>query len=136
MDAQELRDRSQRFALDVIQFCDTLPKDRRTQEVAGQLQDASTSTWMNYRAACRARSNAEFIAKLCVTVEEADEAQGWLQLLVESRKTNSPESQRLLRESTELLKIFAASKRTSIANHEAAENARDVKRQRRKPRSR
>jgi four helix bundle protein len=136
MEAQELRDRSQQFALDVIRFCDTLPKDRRTQEVAEQLQDASASTSMNYGAACRARSPAEFIAKICVTVEEADEAQGWPQLLVESRKTSSPELQRLLRESTELVKIFAASKRTSIANHEAAQNARDAKRQRRNPRSR
>ena len=71
---------------------------------------------MNYRAACRARSPAEFIAKICITVEEADEAQGWLETIIESRTATSEEARRLRQESTELLKIFAASKRTSMRN--------------------
>ena len=71
---------------------------------------------MNYRAACRARSPAEFIAKICITVEEADEAQGWLETLIDSGIATSPEARRLLQESTELLKIFAASKRTAMRN--------------------
>ena len=116
MDPQELRQRSQRFALDITRFCDTLPKDARTQELAGQLHDAATSAAMNYRATCRAWSNAEFVAKLCVTVEEADEAQGGRQILVESGKASGGEVQRLLGEATELVKIFSATKRTSMAN--------------------
>lgn len=74
--------------------------------------DAANSMTMNYRATCRARSDEEFLAKICITVEEADEAQGWLEILTKSGKTSGAEAERLLRESTELLKIFAASKRT------------------------
>jgi four helix bundle protein len=118
MNAQELRDRSERFALNVVDFCDTLPKDSRTQEIAGQLQDAATSVFANYRAACRGRSPAEFLAKICITVEEADEALGWLELLVASRKASGTEVHILLREATELVKIFAASKRTAKANQQ------------------
>jgi four helix bundle protein len=124
MNPQELRDRSQRFALDVIKFCDTLARDPRTQEIASQLHDAANSEAMNYRAACRARSPDEFIAKLCVTVEEADETEGWLETLVKSRKASGDEVHRLLRESTELLKIFASSKRTAIRNRDTQRRLR------------
>lgn len=113
---QDLRDRAHRFALDVIAFCRTLPTDSRSRQIGDQLHDAANAVSMNYRAACRARSPAEFIAKICITVEEADEAQGWLEILIESRTTTSEEAHRLLQESTELLKIFAASKRTSTRN--------------------
>jgi len=112
--AQELRDRSQRFAAAIITFCDALPKDIRTQKLAGQLQDAATSMAMNYRAACRARSHAEFVAKICITVEEADEAQGWLETLIRSGKAVGEPVDGLLGEATELLHIFAASKRTAM----------------------
>jgi len=69
-EAERLRDRTQRFALDIMRFCDTLAKDVRTQRIADQLHDAAHSAAMNYRAACRARSHAEFVAKICITVEE------------------------------------------------------------------
>ena len=110
--AQWLRDRSQTFAIDIIKFCDQLSTDHRTQQIAGQLHDAAQSVAMNYRATCRACSDAEFAAKICITVEEADEAQGWLEILIKSKKASGEEAQRLLNESTELLKIFSASKRT------------------------
>ena len=71
MDAQELRDRSHRFALAIIAFCKTLPTDPRSRSIWDQLHDAANSVAMNYRAACRARSTAEFIAKIWITVEEA-----------------------------------------------------------------
>ena len=116
MNAQDLRDRSHRFALDIISFCKTLPTDSDSRQISDQLHDAANSVAMNYRAACRARSPAEFIAKICTTVEEADEAQGWLETLIESGTASTPEARRLLLESTELPKIFAASKRTSIRN--------------------
>jgi four helix bundle protein len=112
--AQQLRDRSQRFALAIIAFCDTLPPDPRTQHIATQLHDAANSMAMNYRAACRGRSHAEFVAKICITVEEADEAQGWLDTLIKSGKASGDHVQRLFREATELLNIFAASKRTAL----------------------
>jgi four helix bundle protein len=124
MTPEELRDRAQRFAVDVDTFCDSLPKDSRTQQIANQLHDAAHSAAMNYRAACRARSTKEFISKLCITVEEADEAQGWLEVLVKSKKASGQEVQRLLKESTELLKIFAASRRTVVRNAETRKRAR------------
>jgi four helix bundle protein len=116
MDAKALRDRSQKFAIDVSRFCDTLPKDPRSQEIAKQLHDAAHSAAMNYRAVCRARSDEEFIAKICITVEEADEAEGWIETLLQSGKVSGEEAERLLDEATQLLKIFAASKRTVLRN--------------------
>jgi four helix bundle protein len=133
MDAKELRDRSQKFALDIIKFCDGLPRDCRTQDMAGQLQNAATSASQNYRAACRGRSDAEFIAKICVTVEEADEVEGWLETLIKSGKASGEEARRLLAESTELLKIFAASKRTVMRRVAAEEQP---PRRRRRPKNR
>lgn len=112
MDAKELRDRSQRFALDVSRFCDMLPRDPRTQDIARQLHDSAHSAAMNYRAVCRARSDAEFIAKICITLEEADEAEGWLDTLLKAGKARGVEAERLLNEATQLVKIFSASKRT------------------------
>ena len=129
MDAQELRDRSQKFALDVGKFCETLPKDERTREIASQLHDSAHSAAMNYRAVCRARSDDEFIAKICITVEEADEAEGWIDTLIKSGKTKGPEVQRLLDEATQLVKIFAASKRTIIRNAAIRKQQREAARQ-------
>ena len=116
MKPQDLRERSQRLALDVVKLCDTLPRDRRTQETAEQLHDAANSQAINYRAACGARSHDEFVAKLCVTAEEADETKGWLEMLIDSGKASGPQVQKIYKEATELVKIFAASKRTALLN--------------------
>ena len=117
MDPTELRERSKRFALAVSQFCDTLPPDARTQEIANQLHDAAQSVASNYRAVCRAQTPRRFFAKLGVVVEEADEVQGWLESLIESRKATGDDIRRLYQEATELVKIFTASKRTWLKNH-------------------
>jgi four helix bundle protein len=86
---------------------------------------------MNYRAACRAGSHDEFVAKMCVTVEEADEAQGWLDSLI--KKASGAEAERLFEKSTELLKIFSASKRTAMRNQS---QRRSPKRKVTKPKNR
>ena len=117
MDPEELRNRSKKFAVDVGKLCDTLPREPRTQEIAKQLHDSAHSTAMNYRAACRGQTPKVFFAKLCVVVEEIDEAQGWLEILIETGKASGSEAQRLLRESTELVKIFTASKHTWLRNN-------------------
>jgi four helix bundle protein len=117
MDAAELRARTQQFAVDVTKFCETLPTDRRTQETAKQLHDAANSVFSNYRAACRAQTPKLFFAKLCVVVEEIDEAQGWLEALIAGGKTSGQRSARLYDEATQLVKIFAASKRTWLRNN-------------------
>ena len=80
--ALELQARTQKFATAVIRFCERLPKDAATQKIVDQLLDSSASTDSNYRATCRARSPDEFISKIGVAVEEADESKGWLELLV------------------------------------------------------
>jgi four helix bundle protein len=85
--AVELQERTRRFASAVIAFCDRLPKDPATKTIVEQLLDSAGSTDSNYRATCRARSPDEFIAKIGVAAEEADESKGWLQLLVASNLT-------------------------------------------------
>jgi four helix bundle protein len=82
--AIELQERTRRFATAVIKLCQRLSHDAPTQNIVSQLLDSSGSTDSNYRATCRARSPDEFIAKIGVAAEEADESKGWLQLLVSS----------------------------------------------------
>jgi four helix bundle protein len=131
MDAQDLRDRTARFALDVGTFCDTLAGDSRTQDMARQLSRAAHSQALNYRAACRARSHDEFVAKICITVEEADEVEGCLELMLKRRKTSSgDDGPRLLDEATQLLKILAVSKRTALLTQQRRREAEKQKRPR------
>ena len=82
MTPQEMRDRTDRFSVAVIQFCRRkIPCDVLLLRILTQLQDAATSVASNYHAACRAQSRAQFVAKLSISVEEADECAGWLQKL-------------------------------------------------------
>ena len=118
MTPTELREQSHRFALQVGKFCDALPKDPRTQEIAHQLHNSAHSAAMNYRAVCRAHTPKLFISKLCIVVEESDEAQGWLETLLANGK-GGQETIRLLKEATELVKLFTASKHTWLKNEAA-----------------
>ena len=107
--AEELKARTKKFALDVLDFVDTLPKYGPAVRIGDQLTDAATSAAANYRAVCRSRSKAEFAAKVGVVLEETDESLFWLELTqarsIGSAKLRSP----LLREADELSAIFAAS---------------------------
>jgi len=114
--ALELQARTQRFATTVINFCEGLPKDLATQKVVGQLLDSAGSTDSNYRAACRARSTDEFISKIGVAAEEADESKGWVELLVQSGKTSVDVAGPLIKEADELTAIFVASRITAQKN--------------------
>jgi four helix bundle protein len=109
----ELQARTQRFATAVIQFCQRLPQDAATQKIVSQLLDSSSSTDSNYRATCRARSPEEFISKIGVAAEEADESNGWLQLLVASNLVRIDDARDLIQESYELTAIFVASRKTA-----------------------
>jgi four helix bundle protein len=111
----ELQDRTRRFAAAVISFCARLPETVASQRITLQLVDSAGSTDSNYRAACRARSKAEFISKLGTAIEEADESKGWLQLLVESRQTDTKTAAPLIQEADELVAIFVRSKKTAEA---------------------
>jgi four helix bundle protein len=123
--ALELQQRTQAFAAKVIQFCAALPKEAVCQEIIGQLTDAAGATDSNYRATCRARSPAEFIAKVGVAAEEADESKGWLELLVSSGFTNEESVRAFIQEADELTAIFVASRKT--AERRKAERERLLK---------
>lgn len=117
MTPSELRARTKQFAVDISRFCDTLPRDDRTREIANQLHDSAHSVASNYRAVCRAQTSKLFFSKLCVVVEEIDEAQGWLETVMETGKASGAEVERLRQEATELVKIFTASKTTWLRNN-------------------
>jgi four helix bundle protein len=97
----------------VTRFCETLPPNPTTHSVGAQLLDSAGSTDSNYRGACRARSHDEFIAKIGVAAEEADESKGWLSVLLERGYGDTEEAGALLRESDELTAILTASHKTA-----------------------
>jgi four helix bundle protein len=109
---EQLRQRTKKFALQIISLCRSLPNNSEGWVIGKQLLRSGTSVAANYRAAGRARSRAEFIAKIGIVVEEADEAVFWLELLEESGTLSSQQMQLLMKEACELLSIFSASYRT------------------------
>jgi four helix bundle protein len=111
--AEELKQRTKQFALRVIRLFRSLPKNDEARVIGRQLLRSSTSVAANYRAACRARSKAEFTAKMGVVVEEMDESTFWLELLIESELMPELRLRNLVAEAKELLAIFAASQRTA-----------------------
>lgn len=110
---EELRNRTKQFALRVIKLFRNLPKSPEAQILGKQLLRAATSVAANYRAAGRARSKAEFIAKIGIVVEEADESVFWLECLIEAGIVREDLLRNLLAEANELVAIFAASQRTA-----------------------
>ena len=113
MNAEELKARTRKFALRILKLCDVLPRTTSGRAIAHQLVRSGTSIGANYRAACRARSRAEFVAKLGIVVEEADETQYWLDLLSDSAIVRNDRLCGLRQEVTELLAIFSASQFTA-----------------------
>jgi four helix bundle protein len=109
----ELIARTKQFALRVMKLVGALPRSIEGRSIAGQLMRSGTSVAANYRAACRARSKAEFIAKLGTVEEEADETAFWLELLIEGELMRHDRVRPLLTEAGELVAIIAASKRTA-----------------------
>ncbi len=110
---EELRNRTKRFALRIIRLFRHLPRTTEAQVLGKQLLRSGTSVAANYRAAGRARSKAEFVAKMGIVVEEADEAVFWIECLMESGIVKSDLLTDLLSEANELLAIFAASQKTA-----------------------
>ena len=111
--AKELIDRTAAFADAVIDFCETLPERQAINKIKSQLLDAATSVASNYRAACRARSRAEFVAKIGVVREEADESQGWLEMLVRKSACKQETALPLIQEASELTAIMNSSYTTA-----------------------
>jgi four helix bundle protein len=110
---QQLKDRTKTFALRVIRMSDALPGTRAANVITNQILRSATSMAANYRAVGRARSEAEFVAKLGLVVEEADETVFWLELLGESKIVPAAKMHQLLGEANQLMLIFSASRRTA-----------------------
>ena len=110
--ATQLKERTKQFAIRIIRMLRALPKTDEARVISRQLLRAATSVAANYRAVCRARSTADFIAKMGLVVEEADETVFWLELLADAGIVQKARLEQLEREANELLAIFAASQRT------------------------
>ncbi len=111
-DPEALRQRRKDFALRVIRLVRSLPKTDEARVIGRQLLRSGTSIGANHRAAARGRSRAEFIAKLGIVLEEADETVYWLELLVESGIVPAKCMEDITREANELVRIFSVSRRT------------------------
>jgi four helix bundle protein len=116
MENQDLKQRTKRFALDTIRFFEALPKDETSRVLGRQLLRSGTSVGANYRAAKRAKSNADFINKMTIVEEEADECGYWLELLFESGKVAASKMTSLHQEAGELVAIAVASINTARRN--------------------
>ncbi len=113
MDKEDLKKRTKHFALRVIRLVEVLPKTRTAQVIGNQLLRSATSVAANYRAACRARSQADFVYKLGLVEEEADESLFWLEMVVETDLMPAARVQDLTQEADELTAIFVASRKTA-----------------------
>ena len=116
MTNKELKDRTQKFALDVIRFIETVPRTKAGDVLGKQLLRAACSVGSNYRAACRAQSHTHFISKIGIVEEEADECLFWLELVQKSGMKNGDTVANLIKESNELTAIFTSSRKTARNN--------------------
>ena len=110
---QELRDRTKKFAIRIVRLFRALPKSTEAQVMGKQLLRSGTSVAANYRAVCRARSKAEFIARIGIVAEEADESVLWIELLEDTKVLSAKQLAEILKEARELAAIFSASRKTA-----------------------
>jgi four helix bundle protein len=130
MKADDLKKRTKQFALRILKLVAALPNTVQGRAIAGQLVRAGTSVAANYRAACRGRSKAEFIAKLGTVEEEADESAFWLELIIEGGLLKQRVVESLLAEANELTKIMARSRisaSSTLKQKESTRSNRDSK---------
>ena len=116
MKHQNLQIRTKQFALQVIKFCENLPRDETSRIIARQLLRSGTSVGANYRAACRSKSKPAFISKMGDVLEEADESGYWVELLVDAARTDQQTATPLIDESKELVAISMSSINTAKRN--------------------
>ena len=113
INAESMKERTKQFAIHVIRLCRTLPKSSESTIISHQLMRSATSVGANYRAVCRARSTPDFVSKLGVVLEEADESLFWIDLLVDAGILSADKTRMLRIEANELVAIFVASLRTA-----------------------
>ena len=117
MDQTELKRRTQKFAVEVIKFIQNLPANNSSVKVlANQLLRSATSIGANYRSACKGKSTADFINKITISEEEADESIYWFELMEESGLIPLSSITSLKKEAIELTAIFTAIEKTAKAN--------------------
>jgi four helix bundle protein len=112
MDENLLKQRTKAFAKQIIGLCRKLPNNREGRLIGNQIFRSGTSVAANYRAACRGRSKAEFISKLAIVEEEADETLFWLELIKEMNISKESSVDALMKECNELIAIIVASIKT------------------------
>jgi four helix bundle protein len=118
--AEAMKERTKQFAIRVVAVVRSPPSSREGNVIGNQLLRSGTAVAANYRAVCRARSKAEFVSKMGIVVEEADETVFWLELLVDTGVVPSSKLALLLKEANELLAICAASLRTAKYNRQVS----------------
>ena len=116
MDQREMKRRTKAFAVKIVRLFESLPQKRTAYVLGRQLLRCGTSVGANYRSACRAKSTADFVAKMGIVEEEIDETMYWLELLVEVGTLKVEEVEAILKESNELLAIVVASIKTARKN--------------------
>jgi four helix bundle protein len=117
MNKEDLKNRTKRFAIETIRFINTLPKSKANDVVSYQVLKSATSVAANYRSSLRGRSSAEFISKLNIVLEEADESMLWFEIIEETNeKIDTSKLKALHKESDELTAIFTASLKTARKN--------------------
>jgi four helix bundle protein len=126
MTPDDMKKRTKVFALRIIRLAQTLPRTAAAATIGGQLVKCGTSVGANYRSACKGRSKADFIAKLGIAEEEADESVYWLEVLVEAKIVKSERVAGLITEATELTAIIGASRVTAKRNSESTRPGRQL----------
>jgi four helix bundle protein len=119
MTAEEMKQRTKALASRIVRLVESLPPSRTSDVVGKQLLRCGTSVGANYRAACRARSRAEFTAKMGIVEEEADEIAYWIELLVDCGQLKQNRVSELLAETNEIIAMVVSSIRTAKSNGNA-----------------
>jgi four helix bundle protein len=116
MGERDLKKRTKDFAIRIIRLVEALPTGRTCDVIGKQILRSGTSVGANYRAACRARSNADFVSKMGIVEEELDECMYWMELLIETGIIQAERLKELEKEADELLAITVSSIRTAKKN--------------------
>ena len=116
MDRKLLQQRTKQFHIDVIKLCELLPRNAAGFEIAKQIIRSAGSVGANYRSSMRAKSTKDFIYKIELVLEEADESHSWLEIIRDADLINGEYIERLTKEANELTAIFAATDKTAKAN--------------------
>jgi four helix bundle protein len=127
MTTKDLKDKTKKFSLRIIKLADNLPQTRTGTVIAKQIVRSATSIGANYRAACRARSKADFISKITIVEEEADETMYWLEIINEASLISSNRLKDLIKEPDELVAIFTSSGKTAKLNINPKSTTRNPK---------